>query len=88
MVNINKYEIIRKIETPDSSWTFGICMINKNILLTGDAHGTIKQWRIEGNNLILISKKEKAHSGEINSLLNLGNGLIASCSDDHSIKIW
>ena len=87
-VNINKYEFVRKIETPDSGWIFGICLINKNILLTGDEKKAIKQWKIEGNNLILTSKKENAHSDEINALLNLGNGFIASCSDDHSIKIW
>jgi len=88
IVNINKYEIIRKIENPNSGWIFGICMINKNILLTGDKKKVIKQWKIEGNNLILISKKENTHSGEINCLLNIGNGHIASCSDDYSIKIW
>ena len=88
IVNINKYEIVRIIETPDSGWIFGICMINKNILLTGDTKKVIKQWRIEGNNLILISKKENAHSNDINALLNIGNGQIASCSEDYSIKIW
>jgi len=88
IVNINQYEIVRRIETPDSGWIYGICMINKNILLTGDTNKTIKQWKIEGNNLILTSKKEKAHSNDINDLLNLGNGFIASCSEDNSIKIW
>ena len=88
IVNINKYEIVRIIETPDSSKILGICMINKNIVLTGDCNEIIKQWKIEGNNLIFISKKEKAHSGNINAILSLGNGFIASCSDDSSIKIW
>ena len=63
-------------------------MINNNLLLTGDNNKTIKQWKIEGNNLILISKKENAHSNSINALLDIGNGFIASCSDDKSIKIW
>ena len=79
---------MRKIEIPDSGSIYGICMINKNILLTGDTNKAIKQWKIEGNNLILISKKENTHSDEINALLNIGNGHIASCSDDNLIKIW
>ena len=58
------------------------------MLLTGDGSNIIRQWRIEGDNLILISKKEKAHDDEIYDLLNLGNGHIASCSRDNTIKIW
>jgi WD40 repeat protein len=58
------------------------------MLLTGDGAKTIRQWKIEGDNLILVSKKENAHDGWINVLLNLGNGFIASGSNDYSIKIW
>ena len=87
-MSINKYEIVRIIENPGSGWIFGICMIKNNLLLTGDQDKAIKQWRIEGNNLILTSIKENAHSRDINALVKLGNGHIASCSDDNSIKIW
>ena len=48
----------------------------------------LRQWKIEGDNLILISKKEKAHDSCINVLLNIGNGFIASGSDDKTIKFW
>ena len=58
------------------------------MLLTGDYSETIRQWKIEGDNLILISKKEKTHDKDINVLLNMGNGFIASGSDDKTIKIW
>jgi len=78
---------VRIIEIPDSGCIYGICMINKNILLTGDTNKAIKQWKIEGNNLILISKKENTHSDEINTLLSIGNGHIASRSDDNLINI-
>ena len=63
-------------------------MLNNNMVLTGDGNKTIRQWKIERANLILISKKENAHDRTISVLLNLGNGLIASGSHDHSIKIW
>ena len=58
------------------------------MLLTGDLAKIIRQWRIEGDNLILISKKENTHDDYIMDLLNLGNGHIASCSWDKTIKIW
>ena len=41
------------------------------MLLTGDKSKIIRQWRIEGDNLILISKREKTHDRAINDLLNL-----------------
>ena len=63
-------------------------MLNKNILLTGDGKGIIKEWKIEEDNLLLISKKENAHNNSIFTLLNIGNGHIASGSGDNSIKIW
>ena len=59
-------------------------MLNKNMLLTGDNAEVLRQWKIEGDNLVLISKKKKAHDRDIKFLLNLGEGYIASGSDDNS----
>ena len=88
IVNVNEYKLVRIIEVPNSSWICGICILNENRLLTGDQSEVIRQWKIEGDNLILISQKNKAHAKDINVLLNLGDGYIASCSDDNTIKIW
>ena len=88
IINIEQYKLIRKIEVKESSWIYGIFRLNKNIILTGDQAKTIRKWKIEGDNLIMISKKENVHDNDINVLLNIGNGLIASGSDDYSIKIW
>ena len=63
-------------------------MINKTMLLTGDGSKVLRQWKIEEDNLILVSKKEKAHDDDIYVLLNMGNGFIASGSCDKAIKIW
>ena len=63
-------------------------MLNENILLIGDENGVIREWKIEGNNLILISIKENAHNNLISSIIKIGNGHIASGSFDKSIKIW
>ena len=87
IINTNEYKIIRKIDVPNSSWITGVCLLNKNMLLTGDYSKIIRQWKIDGDNLILISKKEKTHKDDITVLLNIGNGLIASGSDDYTIKI-
>ena len=88
LINLNEYTLIRKIDVPGSSWIIGACMLNKNMLLTGDCSKTIKQWKIEDDNLILISKREIAHDSDINVLLNMRNGFIASGSADCTIKIW
>ena len=89
IVNVIEYKISRIIKVPDSSWILGICKLNKNMFLTGERTGAIRQWKIEDdNNIILISKKKNAHDCDINYLLNLKNGHIASGSDGGNVKIW
>ena len=88
IININKYELIREIQVLNSGYINGACMLNKNILFIGDEKGIIREWKIEEDNLILISKKGNAHEDWILTLLNIGNGHIASGSVDNSIKIW
>ena len=88
IINTDQYKLVRNIEVRGSKWICGVCMLNKNMLLTGDEAKTIRQWKIEGDNLILISKKENTHDDYINVLLNIGNGFIASGSKDNSMKIW
>ena len=88
IINVNKYNIVRKINVNGSDWICGVCLLNENILLTGDYNEIIKQWKIEGDNLILISQKEKSHNNDINYLIKLGNGHIVSASCDYTIKIW
>ena len=86
IINVNEYKLVRVIEVLNSSYIKGICKLNQNMLITGDDSKTLRQWKIEDDNLILVSKKENADDGAINILLNLGNGYIASGSG--SIKIW
>ena len=88
IINVNYYKLVRIIDVPGAGWICGVCLLNQNMLLNGDYEEIIRQWRIEGDNLILVSKKEKTHDNDINVLLNLGDGHIASGSDDNSIKIW
>ena len=88
IININEYKLIREIEVSNSGWINGACMLNENIILTGDEKSIIREWKIEGDNLMLISKKEKAHDDMILTLINMGNEYIASGSFDKLIKIW
>ena len=88
IINVNQYKIARIVKAVDSSWIMGSCILNKNLLFTGDRSYTIRQWKIEEDNLLLISKKEFAHKGDINTLVNLRDGHFASGSDGGTIKIW
>ena len=88
IININLHNIIRTIDVSDSSRILCACMLNENILLTGDDNKRIIQWKIEGDNLQLISKKENAHEERIYTLSKIGNGLIISGSSDKFVKIW
>ena len=76
IININTYNLIRTIDVSGSGWITTACILNKDMLLTADCNKRIIQWRIEGDNLKLISKKENAHDNSIYILSKIGNGLI------------
>ena len=88
IINVDEYKIIRKINILDSGKIKGVCMLNSDIVITSDDSYTLIQWKIEGDNLILISKKEKTHYDDITIILSLENGHIATGSKDYKIKIW
>ena len=88
IININSHNIIRTIDVSGSGRIRCACMLNENMLLTGDGNKRIIQWKIEGENLQLISIKENAHEGSVSTLSKIGNGLIISGSGDKFVKIW
>ena len=88
IINVNSYNLIKTIKVDNSGWIPAVCKLNKDMILTGDDNKRIIQWKIENDDLKLISIKENAHDYAINTLSKLGNGLILSGSDDESIKIW
>ena len=88
IINVNSHNIIRTINTSGSSDIYTICMINENQLLTGDSKHKIKQWKIEGDNLILISTKENAHNKEIYTILKIGDNHILTGDGSGEEKIW
>ena len=88
IINVNSHNIIRTINTSGSSYISTICMINENQLLTGDYNHKIKQWKIEGDNLILISTKENAHNDSIYTILKIGDNHILTGDNSGEEKIW
>ena len=88
IININTHNLLKIIEVKNSNRIIGVCLLNEGILLTGDDNGAIREWKIEGDNLILNSIKENAHNDIIFSIIKLGDGHIISGSGDESIKIW
>ena len=88
IININSYSIVRKIDVSGSDYIYSACLLNNNIVLTSDSNKKIIQWKIEGDNLRLISKKENAHNNDIFVLQKIGNGLILSGDSSGEEKIW
>ena len=88
IINVNSKSLVRTINVPGSSWINIGILLNENTILTADNNFNIIQWKIDGDNLTLVSKKEKANNKPIGALLKIGNGLIISGDDDGTIKVW
>ena len=88
IININSHSIIRNIDVSGSSWIRPACLLTDDIILTADDNNRIIQWRIQHDNLELISKNENAHDSYIRVLKKIGNGLIMSGDGNGEVKIW
>ena len=87
IISVKEYKTIKEIFIPDANYIRGVCMLNCQNIITCD-NKTLMQWKIDGNNLILKSKKEETHNYPITVVLKLENGCIATASWDETIKIW
>ena len=88
VMNVYTYNIVRSIDVPDSDWISSVIRFNKDQIVTADENKRIILWKIEGDNLRMITKNDKAHDGCIFSLTKLPNGTILSGGLDCSAKIW
>ena len=88
LINIDTYTLIRVIDLSDHGYIFSACMLNEKMLIIAGQNKSIIQWKIEGDNLKFISKKENAHDGAICTLSKIGNGHILSGGADKFVKIW
>ena len=88
VMNVYTYNIVRSIDVPDSDWISSVIRFNKDQIVTADENKRIILWKIEGDNLRMITKNNNAHDGCIFSLTKLPNGTILTGGLDCSAKIW
>ena len=88
VMNVYTYNIVRSIDVPNSDWISSVIRFNKDQIVTADENKRIILWKIEGDNLRMITKNDKAHDGCIFSLTKLPNGTILTGGLDCSAKIW
>jgi len=88
LININIHNLIRIIDCSDSRFIYDICILSDNVVLTGDEESNIKQWRILGDKLILISEKKDSDLNNVKSLLKISDEHIISCDNSGFLKYW
>ena len=88
IININSHSVVRSIDVSGSSSIYADCLLTDDTLVTCDNNRRIIQWKIEGDDLRLISKKENAHDAWIGTIKKIGNGLIMSGDETGEVKIW
>ena len=88
VININSHNLIRTIDCSDSRFVYDICVLSDNVVLTGDEESNIKQWRILGDKLILISEKKDSDLNNVKSLLKISDEHIISCDNSGFLKYW
>ena len=71
IINVNSHSVIRSIDVSGSSSIYAACLITNDMILTCDSNHKIIQWKIDGDNLRLIGKKENAHDTYINTIKKL-----------------
>lgn len=86
--DVNQHRQIREIESNNSNCITSFLKLDNKGLLSVDCKGNIKQWIISDDNLILENVKNNAHEGQIRMIRRNQEGLIITCSDDKSIKVW
>ena len=64
-----------------------LATLASGFLVGGDNKGTLVVFDLNLS-VGLLTKKQEAHADEVIALLELPNRLIASASDDKTVKIW
>ena len=85
--NVFKYNIVNKINTLKSDFLSCFILIQDR-LITGDWNGNLKEWKIEGSNIVEKTIMERAHTTGIVSMDLLQDGRIVTASQDKTLKIW
>lgn len=86
LVDIGKLKIEKSIKDELIHPLFSTCYVNNDKYIFGNSHGEFIMYN-EAKNKI-VGKIEKAHLDYIPFILRINDKMIASCSQDNSIKIW
>lgn len=82
----NKHSLpLQKDKDRESPWPLCICDLGNGHLAIGDSQGRIMLWRKNISQLILI---KKIHQTAVTALVTLDDGILASGSDDCTVKLW
>ena len=84
--NISKFEILHILDR--ECQVICIKKFSQNLILSGDVLGQIYQWELIDDNLHFIDKINNAHQNKIPSIVLFENGILVTCSNDNTIKIW
>ena len=84
--DISTYEILHILQR--DCQVICIKKFSQNLILTTDVLGQIFQWELIGDNLNFIAKIIHAHQNKIPSIVQFENGILVTCSNDNTIKIW
>ena len=84
--NISKFEILHILDR--ECQVICIKKFSQNLILSGDVLGQIYQWELIDDNLHFIDKINNAHQNKIPSIVQFENGILVTCSNDNTIKIW
>ena len=91
IINTDNYQIMSQAHKNIKYINSIIELKNRNILIgcyDENNKYSLIEYKYENNNLIKILSKDNAHSNNINGLIEMGDGMIVSCSEDKSIKFW
>jgi len=83
--NISTYEILHVLQSECQM----ICIkkFAVNFILTTNILGQIFQYELINDNLLFVDKIN-AHQNKIPSIVQFENGILVTCSNDNTIKIW
>ena len=76
-----------KLENAHKGFIFSLCELKHNVLLSSSNDSVVKMWKISESELTLTNELN-IHSSTTWKIITLTNNRWASCSTDHTVKIF
>jgi WD40 repeat protein len=90
IIDVIKYQLIKQC-LKNLNYVDSIIRLYNGTLLVGAYDNnkySLINYKINNLDFIKIKSKESVHKGEIFCLIATNDGIVISCSDDSTIKIW